>query len=224
MKLENNSKLKTQNSKPILRTTPSQTVGPYFAYSLTAEQYGYDYNSIVNGNLVSDNIPAEIRNPKSEIANTEGVRIYITGRILDGAGNTINDAMIELWQANTEGQYRLTPINHKNDGFTGFGRVGTGTNAEHCFTFTTLKPAAIGEGEAPHINIILFMRGSLRHLYSRLYFSDEAKANANDRLLNAVKADRRNTLIAERFEKNGQIFYNFDIKMQGEGETVFFSL
>lgn len=205
-----------------LRKTPSQTVGPYFAYSLTAEQYGYDYNSIVNGNLIGDNVPAEIQNPKSKIADTEGVRIYITGRVLDGAGNTINDAMIELWQANTEGQYRLTPIEGKNDGFTGFGRVGTGTNAEHRFTFTTLKPASIGEGEAPHINVILFMRGSLHNLYTRIYFSDEAKANAKDPLLKAVKADRRDTLIAQRFEKNGQIFYTFDIKMQGEGETVFF--
>lgn len=193
-----------------LRTTPSQTVGPYFAYSLTAEQYGYDYNSIVNGSLTDD--------------NTEGVRIYITGRVLDGEGKSINDAMIELWQADPKGQYRLTPINHKNDGFTGFGRVGTGTNAEHRFNFTTLKPASIGEGEAPHINVILFMRGSLHNLYTRIYFSDEAQANEQDALLNSIPTDRQNTLIAERIEKNGQIFYNFDIRMQGEGETVFFKV
>jgi protocatechuate 3,4-dioxygenase, alpha subunit len=193
-----------------LRTTPSQTVGPFFAYSLTAEQYGYDFNSLINGNLTD--------------VNTEGVRIFITGRILDGNGNTVNDAMIELWQADPIGQYRLSAINHKNDGFTGFGRLGTGTNAEHRFTFSTLKPASIGEGEAPHINVILFMRGSLHHLYTRLYFSDEAKANAKDPLLKAVKANRRNTLIAQRKDVNGQIFYTFDIKIQGEGETVFFDV
>jgi protocatechuate 3,4-dioxygenase, alpha subunit len=193
-----------------LRTTPSQTVGPFFAYSLTAEQYGYDFNSLINDTLTD--------------VNTEGMRIFITGRILDGNGNTINDAMIELWQADPKGQYRLTPINHKNDGFTGFGRLGTGTNAEHRFTFSTLKPASIGEGEAPHINVILFMRGSLHHLYTRLYFSDEAKANAKDPLLKAVKANRRNTLIAQRKDVNGQIFYTFDIKIQGEGETVFFDV
>jgi protocatechuate 3,4-dioxygenase alpha subunit len=193
-----------------LRTTPSQTVGPYFAYSLTAEQYGYDFNSIVNGSLADE--------------NTEGVRIYIVGRVLDGIGNPINDAMIELWQADPKGQYRLSPINHPNDGFTGFGRFGTGVNAEHRFTFMTLKPASIGEEQAPHINIILFMRGSLHNLYTRLYFSDEAKANEKDALLNSIPAERRNTLIAERFEKNGQIFYNFDMRMQGEGETVFFEV
>jgi protocatechuate 3,4-dioxygenase, alpha subunit len=193
-----------------LRTTPSQTVGPFFAYSLTAEQYGYDFNSLINGTLTD--------------INTEGVRIFITGRILDGNGNTVNDAMIELWQADPKGQYRLTPINHKNDGFTGFGRLGTGTNAEHRFTFSTLKPASIEEEQAPHINVILFMRGSLHHLYTRLYFSDEAKANAKDPLLKAVKANRRNTLIAQRKDVNGQIFYTFDIKIQGENETVFFDI
>jgi protocatechuate 3,4-dioxygenase, alpha subunit len=193
-----------------LRTTPSQTVGPFFAYSLTAEQYGYDFNSLINDTLTD--------------VNTEGVRIFITGRILDGKGNTVNDAMIELWQADPKGQYRLTAINHKNDGFTGFGRLGTGTNDEHRFTFSTLKPASIGEGEAPHINVILFMRGSLHHLYTRLYFSDEAKANAKDPLLKAMKANRRNTLIAQRKDVNGQIFYTFDIKIQGEGETVFFDV
>ena len=160
-----------------LRTTPSQTIGPFFAYSLTAEQYGYDFNSIVNG-VMND-------------VFTEGERIFITGSILDGNGNSINDAMIELWQADPKGQYRLTPIKYKNDGFTGFGRLGTGTNEAHRFTFSTLKPASIADGQAPHVNVILFMRGSLRHLYTRLYFSDETIANENDPLLSAVAAHRR---------------------------------
>jgi protocatechuate 3,4-dioxygenase, alpha subunit len=198
------------NNMEKLRTTPSQTVGPFFAYSLTAEQYGYDFNSLLNGTLTDD--------------NTEGIRIYITGRILDGNGNAVNDALIELWQADPKGQYRLTPINHKNDGFTGFGRLGTGTNTEHRFIFETLKPTPIGEGQAPHINVILFMRGSLRHLYTRLYFSDETDANQQDPLFNAIAADRRNTLIAQRKQVNDKVFYAFDIRMQGEGETVFFDM
>ena len=192
-----------------LRTTPSQTVGPFFAYSLTAEQYGYDFNSIVNGTLTDD--------------FTEGERIFITGCILDGENKVINDAVIELWQADPKGQYRTEPIKFKNDGFTGFGRLGTGTNAAHQFTFSTLKPAAL-TGEAPHINVILMMRGSLRHLYTRLYFSDEIVANQNDPLLKAVQSDRQNILIAERKEVNGQVFYTFNIKMQGDNETVFFEI
>ena len=204
-----------------LRTTPSQTIGPFFAYSLTAEQYGYDFNSIVNGVMNDVFTVTPLRDDDESV---KGERIFITGSILDGNSNSINDAMIELWQADPKGQYRLTPIKHKNDGFTGFGRLGTGTNEAHRFTFSTLKPASIADGEAPYVNVILFMRGSLRHLYTRLYFSDETIANENDPLLSAVAADRRNTLIAQREELNGQIFYSFTIKMQGEGETVFFQI
>ena len=193
-----------------LRTTPSQTVGPFFAYSLTAEQYGYDFNSLINGVLTDD--------------YTEGERIFITGCVMDGAGNSIGDAMIELWQADPKGQYRLEPIQHKNDGFTGFGRLGTGTNNAHKFTFETLKPASIDGVQAPHINIILFMRGSLHNLYTRLYFSNEIEANQRDPLLKAVSAERQNTLIAERSELNGKVFYTFNIKMQGDNETVFFQV
>ncbi len=192
-----------------LATTPSQTIGPYFAYSLTAEQYGYDFNSLANHSLISE--------------ACEGERIFIVGKVLDGAGVPVNDAMIELWQCNTEGDYRLSPIRHKNDGFTGFGRLGTGTDAQNRFVFQTLKPASL-LGEAPHINVILFMRGSLHQLYTRLYFSDEQAKNEKDPLLQAVSPTRRNTLIAQKTIKNNQIFYVFDIKMQGEGETVFFEL
>ena len=190
-----------------LPQTPSQTVGPFFAYSLTAEQYGYDYNSIVNATLLND--------------DAEGERINITGCIYDGKGDSVPDAMIELCQADVHGHYRALPINKKNDGFTGFGRLGTGTNDKHSFTFKTVKPGSVN-GYAPHINVILFMRGSLHALYTRLYFSDEA--NDNDPLLNAVDAARRQTLIAEQKEIEGNIEYHFDIYMQGEKETVFFEV
>ncbi len=192
-----------------LQQTPSQTVGPFFAYSLTAAQYGYDFNSIINGSLLSDEMPGE--------------RIYITGSVFDGNGNTISDAMIELWQADADGnyvtQYPNIPISNIN--FKGFGRLGTGTNAEHQFNFTTVKPGSV-KAQAPHIDVILFMRGSLHRLNTRIYFSDEL--NDADILLNSVEALRQYTLIAERKEINNTIFYHFDIHMQGEKETVFFEL
>jgi protocatechuate 3,4-dioxygenase, alpha subunit len=192
-----------------IQQTPSQTVGPFFAYSLTAKQYGYDYNSIIDGSLIND--------------NTAGERIYITGSIYDGSGNTIPDAMIELWQADANGnyisQYPNIPISQIP--FKGFGRLGTGTNETHRFTFKTIKPGSVN-GQAPHINVILFMRGSLHALYTRIYFSDED--NSNDLLLSAVDATRRQTLIAERKEINGIVEYHFNIYMQGENETVFFEI
>ena len=190
-----------------LPTTPSQTIGPFFAYSLSAEQYGYDFNSIVNDKLVNE-----------EVA---GKRICITGKVFDGAGNTIHDAMVEIWQADENGKYRATAISEKNDGFTGFGRLGTGTTANHSFNFYTIKPAVIN-GQSPHINVILFMRGSLHRLTTRLYFSDEM--NDNDPLLNTIEPARRKTLIANKKIVNGTTVYEFNIYMQGENETVFFEL
>lgn len=198
-----------------LRQTPSQTVGPFFAYGLTAEQYGYPYDSLMNHLLVSPDTPGE--------------RILITGRILDGRGASIPDALIELWQADPQGQYRTAPIEHNTTaltdrGFLGFGRMGTGTLPDGQFRFTTLKPGAVGDGAAPHINVFLLMRGSLRNLYTRLYFADEPAANAQDALLNAVPPERRATLLAHWREVNGETHYVFDIHLQGPNETVFFAL
>src|SRR3982751_1735115 len=124
-----------------LKQTPSQTVGPFFAYGLAAEQYGYDYNSIVNGELLDE--------------ETLGERIYITGRLFDGNGIVIPDALIELWQADSQGRYRSIAINKKNDGFVGIGRLGTGTHPGNRFIFTTVKPGAIDKTQAPHINIMV---------------------------------------------------------------------
>lgn len=192
-----------------LKTTPSQTVGPFFAYGLTAEQYGYPYDSIINDSLIGD--------------DTTGERICIRGQIFDGAGSVITDAMIELWQADGSGQYRSAPRIGRDDGFTGFGRVGTGTSTDGSFSFATIKPK-FPDGLAPHINVILFMRGSLHGLYTRIYFSDEEEANAKDDLLNALPAERRPSLIAQKIEAGGLMTYVFNIYMQGENETVFFEL
>lgn len=189
-----------------LRQTPSQTVGPFFAYSLTAQQYGYDFSSIVNESLISE--------------DTHGERIFIQGNVLDGNGDVILDAMVELYQQDL---LISKVISDKYPIKLGFGRMGTGTDAQRRFCFTTLKPQAQIE-EAPHINVILFMRGSLRHLYTRLYFSDQEADNKQDKVLNLVPTERRNTLIAQRKEQHGQVFYEFNIRMQGEDETVFFEI
>jgi protocatechuate 3,4-dioxygenase alpha subunit len=176
---------------------------------LTAAQYGYDYNSILNNCLVNE--------------GAEGERICIVGKVFDGNGVPVPDAMIELWQADAKGNYRHFKTECE-DGFTGFGRFGTGTDAECRFRFTTIKPGSTGKNMAPHINIILFMRGSLHQLYTRLYFSDEADANKNDEVLNSVPEERRRTLIARQIKKKGITEYHFDIHMQGKDETVFFEI
>jgi protocatechuate 3,4-dioxygenase, alpha subunit len=206
-----------------LKQTPSQTVGPFFAYSLTAEQYGYDFNSIIDDSLADFSFEKRAKNVSITEGGQNAAPVYITGKIFDGAGNSVPDAVIELWQVDENGQYRTTPIQGKNDGFTGFGRLGTGTNAAHRFTFKTVKPASVN-GEAPHIDVILFMRGLLLHLHTRLYFSDEITANAKDELLNSVESERRNTLMAHKIEVDGATFYEFNIYLQGEKETVFFDI
>lgn len=191
--------------------TPSQTVGPYFAYGLTPEQYGYALSEIASGRLADE--------------STDGELIRIEGCVYDGEGNTIPDAMLEIWQADAQGRYRH-PADPRgtNADFSGFGRFGTGTEAGDIFRFQTVKPGAPGEGEAPHVNVILFMRGLLTHVYTRLYFDDEGERNAADPVLAAVPEDRRSTLIARRAETATGIVYRFDIHMQGENETVFFDL
>ena len=189
------------------KQTPSQTVGPYFAYGLTARQYNYPLTSIAEGAMAGEDV--------------EGERIRVEGRVLDGDGATVPDAMIEIWQADAQGRFAhpADPRN-SNTGFSGFGRFGTGTDPHHRFIFDTIKPGAAADGEAPHLNVIVFMRGLLTHVYTRIYFEDEAQANAADPVLSAVPADRRNTLIARR---DGNT-YRLDIHMQGENETVFFEV
>ena len=194
-----------------LGQTPSQTVGPYFAYGLTPEQYGYAMRSIAGSTLVE--------------RETAGNRIRIEGRVLDGQGSPINDAMIEIWQADAQGRY-AHPADGRgsNASFKGFGRCGTGTDAENRFRFDTVKPGAIGDGSAPHVNVIVLMRGMLSHAFTRIYFSDEVALNAKDAALATVPADRRDTLIAAREEGPSGPVYRFDIHMQGPRETVFFDL
>jgi len=188
------------------KQTPSQTVGPFYAIGLT-------------------------RRPLNVVTNesTDGERIRIEGKVLDGDGLPIPDVMVEIWQANAYGRY-----NHPDDKqekpldatFTGWGRSGTD---EKCFyRFDTIKPGPVpGTNEtvqAPHINVVVFARGMLVHAFTRLYFADEP-ANASDPVLNSIKnKKRRQTLIALPGMENGKTIYRFDIRLQGENETVFFDM
>jgi len=142
-------------------------------------------------------------------AHLEGTPIKITGRVLDRDGVGVFDAMLELWQADAEGRYADGEIR-------GFGRVCTNESGE--FTITTVVPGAV-ERQAPHINVSVFARGLLKRLVTRIYFADRPSENAKDAILASVHERRRRTMLAE---PDGDGRYRFDIRLQGEGETVFF--
>lgn len=197
-----------------MKQTPSQTVGPYFAYGLTAQQYHYPYSQVAGSQLVKGKV--------------KGERIRITGQVFDGLGAVVDDAMIEIWQANAAGRFNH-PLDNRADrpldeGFLGFGRCGTGTSTDLSFSFDTVKPGAAQNGHAPFITVVVFLRGLLSHAYTRVYFADEAAANEADPVLNQVPAERRQTLIAQRKETGTGVEYRFDIHMQGDQETVFFEI
>jgi protocatechuate 3,4-dioxygenase, alpha subunit len=192
--------------------TPSQTVGPFFKYGLTPNGQ-YEWNDAFTGNLVT--------------SDASGERIRVEGRVFDGEGAPVPDAMLEVWQADSQGRFadpqdkRALP----NAKFRGFGRSGTDANGT--YVFDTIKPGSVpdpdGKPQAPHILLAVFARGMLRHLYTRIYFADEA-ANATDPVLALVPGDRRATLIATREGGNGNAVYRLDLYLQGDNETVFFDV
>ncbi|MBT7544166.1 MAG: protocatechuate 3,4-dioxygenase subunit alpha [Kordiimonadaceae bacterium] len=191
-----------------LKQTPSQTVGPFFAYGLTPEQNDYPLKSIAAPILINDNTPGE--------------RIELCGQVFDGNGDIIKDALIEIWQADSSGHYIQRDTPPTCDVFTGFGRCSLeNTNR---FSFSTIKPGSIGSGQAPYINMTVFMRGLLSHTYTRVYFSDEDKINNSDAVLSSVPQNRRHTIIAEKRIDDNNIIYQFDIHMQGDNETIFFDV
>ena len=152
-------------------------------------------------------------------ATVPGTRITFEGTVHDGQGLPMSDALVELWQADSMGRYaHPADSRNPNASFKGFGRVAT--DAQGCFKFQTIKPGAIGDGQAPHLTLIMFTRGGQNHLYTRVYFPDEMAANASDRVLASVPADRRATLIAARTEAG----YGHKIQVQGDHETVFFDV
>jgi protocatechuate 3,4-dioxygenase alpha subunit len=191
--------------------TPSQTVGPFFGFALTPKDY--DWNAAIGNDLVTP--------------DASGERIRIDGRVLDGDGAPVGDAVVEIWQADAAGRY-AHPADRRalpNAAFKGFGRAGTDHDGR--FSFATIKPGAVagpeGKLQAPHIAVVVLSRGMLTHVFTRIYFADEA-ANAADPVLALVPPDRRPTLIARREDRDGQPVYVFDIRLQGDGETVFFDI
>ena len=192
--------------------TPSQTVGPYFKYGLTPNGE-YAWNDAFTNNLITSDVSGE--------------RIRVEGTVFDGDGAQVPDCMLEIWQADAQGRFsdpqdaRALP----NSSFRGFGRVGT--DAKGGYSFDTIKPGQVpdpdGKPQAPHILLAVYARGMLLHLYTRIYFDDEA-ANAADPVLALVPADRRATLIAKRKAGAANPAYVLDIRLQGDGETVFFDV
>ena len=197
----------------LLKQTPSQTVGPYFAYGLTPTQYGYDLKSLFTPVLAQP--------------HARGEHIRITGQVFDGAGKSVLDAVVEISQLDASGQPVTSVADAESKGFTGFGRCGTGTLPGNHFAFDTVKPGAAAVGQAPFINVCVNMRGLLVHTFSRIYFDDEAAANSQDAVLASVPAERRATLIARRESTGAGVVYRFDIHMQDSAhgrETAFFDL
>jgi protocatechuate 3,4-dioxygenase, alpha subunit len=190
--------------------TPSQTVGPYFAYGLTAEQYRYNFSQVFNHQIASP--------------QAAGQHIRVEGQVFDGNGAVVTDAMIEILQADAAGRYINSLEQAQASGFRGFGRCGTGVDAQGRYYFDSVKPGADKAGNAPHLHVIVTMRGMLLHAFTRVYFSDEAAANAKDPVLQSVPAARQGTLVAQREETGGAVRYRFDIRMQGAQETVFFDV
>jgi protocatechuate 3,4-dioxygenase alpha subunit len=189
--------------------TPSATVGPFFLFGLVPSTYGG--SDIITNDLVTP--------------DASGERIRIEGRVTDGDGAPVPDALLEIWQADAAGRY-AHPADKRalpNAAFKGFGR--SPTDGEGRFWFTTVKPGAVpgpnGQMQAPHIAVNLFSRGILTHMVTRIYFSDEA-ANASDPVLALVPAERRSTLVAKHEVRGTSPTYRFDIRMQGQDETVFF--
>jgi len=203
--------------------TPSQTVGPFFAYGLTPhsryewrpehKKHIYDWKVTVGADLITP--------------DASGEKIRIEGAVTDGDGRPINDAMIEIWQADAQGRYAHARDQQAlpNAKFKGFGRSACDTDG--VYSFDTIKPGRVpgpgGKQQAPHIVVAVFSRGMLRQIYTRLYFSDEP-SNAEDSILALVPEDRRDTLIAQKATQQGQTIYRFDIRVQGENETVFFEV
>jgi protocatechuate 3,4-dioxygenase, alpha subunit len=174
--------------------TPSQTVGPFFGFSLP---FG-------DGPRVA---------PEWD---RDAIRIH--GRVLDGAGEPVPDALVEIWQPDQRGAIPRTAGALRRDGhdFSGFGRCGT--DSEGGYWFSTVKPGP-ASGCAPHAALLVFARGLLKPVATRIYFPEDADAHATDPVLSAVDAHRRQTLVARR---EGDRRYRFDVRLQGEQETVFF--
>ncbi|CAM4060326.1 protocatechuate 3,4-dioxygenase subunit alpha [Vreelandella rituensis] len=208
--------MKQPNSVPsselMLRETASQTAGPYVHIGLALA---------AAGNPTRDE---EIWNEMAR-DDAEGKLIEVVGTVIDGNGDLVRDAFIEAWQADSDGKYQLEYDQQKP--FNSFGRTATTFDNGSEWSLKTIKPGPVahasGQSMAPHINLSIFARGINIQLQTRLYFDDEADANAKCPVLTRIESPtRRQTLIAKREEADGKVIYRLDIRLQGEGETVFF--
>jgi protocatechuate 3,4-dioxygenase alpha subunit len=203
---------------PYLPETSSQTAGPYVHIGLAPWAAGFQvFDRYVSNVLVT---------PEST-----GDRIVIEGRVVDGSGTAVRDALIELWQANAAGRY-AHPADEQpkplDPAFQGWGRA-TADLATGVFRFETVKPGSVigrgGRPMAPHVNLWIVARGINMGLHTRMYFSDEVEANAADPVLQGIEWEvRRATLIGQRQDREGGVTYRFDIHLQGDHETVFFDI
>lgn len=196
------------------KQTPSNTIGPFFHHILTADEPGR--KGIVDNKLAAK--------------RTKGEHIRVEGRITGPDGKALRVPMLEIWQANAAGRYndaRDKRTDLKLDkGFTGYGRAAATPQGK--YIFETVKPGPVPSNgnapQAPHINLTLFAAGLHTHLYTRLYFSDEAEANDIDPVLNSVPEKRQGTLIAKRRNTKDGPVYRFNIALSGNDETVFFDV
>jgi protocatechuate 3,4-dioxygenase, alpha subunit len=170
-----------------LGETPSQTIGPFFAVMLQWADGAF---------VVPDRTPGGF---------------WLRGVVLDGAGDPVPDALVEVWQANPDGEYGA-------DGFRGFGR--SSTDADGGYGIWTVKPGSAGAGSAPHLAMTVFARGLIDRVVTRVYFPDEPDANAADPVLSGITdPEARATLVARQADDG----FRFDIHLQGAHETVFFA-
>jgi len=176
-----------------LSPTPGQTVGPFFGYALP-----YDGGAEL--------VPA---------GDADAIRLH--GRVLDGAGDLVPDALLELWQPGNDGVIPQRPGSLRRDAalFTGWGR--TATDASGLFCFTTVTPGPTAPGAAAFFALTVFARGLLDRLFTRVYLPIDSARLATDRLLASLPPERRATLIATPDEAG----YRFDVRLQGDDETVF---
>ncbi|WP_292934678.1 protocatechuate 3,4-dioxygenase subunit alpha [Noviherbaspirillum sp.] len=201
-----------------LKETASQTAGPYVHIGLAPNQAGFD--------IFEKNFANVLTGPA-----TKGERIRIEGRVIDGSGTPLRDVLLEIWQANAAGRYQHPADLQAKDvdeDFRGWGRACSDFETG-VYRFDTIKPGPVtgrnGREMAPHINFWIVARGINIGLNTRMYFSDEAERNAKDPVLNLIEWEvRRKTLVAQREELNDEVVYRFDIRIQGEDETIFFDI
>jgi protocatechuate 3,4-dioxygenase alpha subunit len=201
-----------------LKETASQTAGPYVHIGLAPGAAGFEIFRQELGQAIAT-------------ADVPGERIRVEGFVLDGTGDAVRDVLIEVWQADAQGIYPHPEDPHNNKvspGFRGWGRVISDFETG-LYRFETIKPGPTrgrnGAMQAPHLSFWIVARGINIGLNTRAYFSDEAAANAKDPVLKLIEQpNRRTTLIAERRQEPEGLVYRFDIRLQGQGETVFFDL